>query len=88
MTPEQIFDRMERVLKLMVKAGLRARSQVRDQNEKISIIIALQLQNEERFVQNEERFTRLAEAQSHSDRRLDALIDIVREDRNGKSRGQ
>jgi phage-related tail protein len=28
---------------------------------------------------------RLAESQAHSDRRLDALIDIVREWRNGKS---
>ncbi|MEP6922078.1 MAG: hypothetical protein ABI967_13210, partial [bacterium] len=67
---------------------LRARSQMRDQGEKINMVVALQLQNEVKFVQNEERFARLAEAQSHSDRRLDALIDIVREDRNGKSRGQ
>lgn len=29
--------------------------------------------------------SRLAEAQAHSDQRLDALIDIVREGRNGKS---
>ncbi len=72
----------------MVKAGLRARSQMRDQGEKINIVIALQLQNEKRFVQDEERFARLADAQSHSDRQLDALIEIVREDRNGKSRGQ
>ena len=29
--------------------------------------------------------TKLAEAQAHTDQRLDALIDIVREGRNGKS---
>jgi uncharacterized coiled-coil DUF342 family protein len=29
--------------------------------------------------------TKLAEAQAHTDQRLDALIDIVRESRNGKS---
>ncbi len=80
MTPEQRFDRIERIVKLMVKAGLRARSQMRDQGEKINIIIGLQLQNEERF-------TRLADAQSHSNRRLDALIDVVRRDRNGKTSG-
>ena len=28
--------------------------------------------------------TRLAEAQAHTDKRLDALIDIVREDREGR----
>lgn len=85
MTPEQRFDRIERIVKLMVQAGLRARSQIREQGEKMNMIIDLQVQNEERFGRNEERFARLAEAQAHTDRRLDALIDIVREDRNGRS---
>ncbi len=31
-----------------------------------------------------EAVTRLAESQAHTDQRLDALIDIVREGRNGK----
>ena len=88
MTPEQRFDRLERIVKLMVKAGLRARRQMSEQSQKIDIIIGLQTQNEERFGKNEERFAKLAEAQTHTDRRLDALIDIVREDRNGRSRGQ
>lgn len=84
MTPEQRFDRLERIVKLMVTAGLRARSKVREQDEKINMIIDLQNKNEERFgkneerfAKNEERFARLAESQAHTDRRLDALIDIV-----------
>lgn len=85
MTPEQGFDRIERIVKLMVQAGLRARSQIREQGEKMNMIIDLQVQNEERFGRNEERFARLAEAQAHTDRRLGALLDIVREDRNGRS---
>ncbi len=92
MTPEQKFDRLERIVKLMVKAGLRARSQMREQGDRINMIIEYQMQNEERFGRNEERFERneerfakLAEAQAHTDRRLDALIDIVREGRNGRS---
>jgi hypothetical protein len=32
----------------------------------------------------EEALVRLAEAQAHTDRRLDALIDIVQRDRNGQ----
>ncbi|HEX8491423.1 MAG TPA: hypothetical protein VF658_01150 [Pyrinomonadaceae bacterium] len=36
-------------------------------------------------VRTEEALARLAEAQAHTDRRLDALIDIVRESRNGRS---
>jgi hypothetical protein len=33
----------------------------------------------------DERWDRLVESQAHTDRRLDALIDIVRSDRNGCS---
>jgi len=85
MTPEQRFDRLERIVKLMIRAGFPARNQIRKQGEKINMIIDLQVQYEERFVANEERFALLAEAQTHRDRRLDALIDVVQRDRNGRS---
>jgi len=78
MTPEQRFDRMERIVKLMIKAGLRARRQTREHDQKIGIIIDAQ-------IRNEERFAKLTESQRHTDQRLDALIDIIREGRNGKS---
>src|SRR2546423_14853895 len=61
---EYRLDRDERILKLMVKAGRRAREHMRQQDE---------------------RWDRLVESQAHTDRRLDALIDIVRADRNGRS---
>ena len=60
-----------------VRAGLRARREMRSQDDKITIMIDAQIKNEERFAE-------LAESQKHTDRRLDALIDIV--GRNGKSR--
>jgi hypothetical protein len=85
MTPEQRFDRLERIVKLMIKAGLRARRQTREQDQKIGIIIDAQIRNEERFARNEERFAKLTESQTHTDQRLDALIDIIRRQRNGKS---
>ncbi len=78
MTPEQRFDHMERIVKLMIKAGLRARRQTREQDQKIGTIIDAQ-------IRNEERFAKLTESQTHTDQRLDALIDIIREGRNGKS---
>ncbi len=78
MTPEQRFDRLERIVKLMIKAGLCARKQSREQDEKIAMIINLQ-------IQNEERFARLTAAQEHTDHRLDALIDIFRKKINGES---
>ncbi|HKE55490.1 MAG TPA: hypothetical protein VKB46_02270 [Pyrinomonadaceae bacterium] len=85
MTPEQRFDRLERIVKLMIKAGLRARTQLREQNDKITMLINLQMRNDELFARNEVRFAQLAEAQVHTDRRLDALIDIVRNGRKDRS---
>ncbi|HKB64287.1 MAG TPA: hypothetical protein VKC61_00435 [Pyrinomonadaceae bacterium] len=76
---EERLDRLERIAKLLVRAGLRARREMRQQDDKITIMIDAQIKNEERFAE-------LAEAQKHTDRKLDALIDIVREGRNGKSR--
>jgi len=76
---EERRDRLERIAKLLVRAGLRARREMRQQDDKITIMIDAQIKNEERFAE-------LAESQKHTDRRLDALIDIVKEGRNGKSR--
>lgn len=76
---EERLDRLERIAKLLVRAGLRARREMRSQDDKITIMIDAQ-------IKNEERFAALAESQKHTDRRLDALIDIVKEGRNGKSR--
>lgn len=62
------MDRLERILKLVIKAGRRERKHAREQDERF-----------------EHRMEALRESQAHSDKRLDALIDIVREQRNGKS---
>lgn len=85
MTPEQKLDRLERLARLFVREGLRARRKDRAQDEKIDILVDAQIKNEENFARNEERFALLAESQIHTDRRLDALIDIIREGRNGGS---
>jgi hypothetical protein len=44
-------------------------------------------QNEERFVQNEERFAKLVESQAGTDRRLDSLIEIIKEGTTGEDTG-
>ena len=85
MTPEQRFDRMERILKLMIKAGQRGRTELREQDEKITILIDAQVKNEDRFAALASAQTRLTDSQAHTDRRLDALIDIIRKKRNGES---
>jgi D-serine deaminase-like pyridoxal phosphate-dependent protein len=76
---EDRLDRLERIAKLLVRAGLRARRELRQQDDKITIMMDAQIKNEERFAE-------LAESQKNTDRRLDALMDIVKESRNGKSR--
>ena len=94
MTGEQRLDRLERIVKLMIKAGLHARQQSREQDEKINILINLHMENEERFRKNEERFAKndevveaLAAAQARADARLDSFMKMVEriiiERRNG-----
>ena len=69
-----------------VRAGLRARRELRQQDDKITIMMDAQIKNEERFAKLAQAQTELAESQTQTDRRLNALIEIVREGRNGKSR--
>ncbi len=83
---EDRLDRLERIAKLLVRAGLRARREMRSQDDKITIMIDAQIKNEERFAKLAEAQTELSEAQMHTDRRLDALSEIVKEGRNGKSK--
>ena len=49
MTSEQRFERLERIAKLFVRAGLRARRNIKEQAEKIDIIINNQIEHDERF---------------------------------------
>ena len=71
MTSEQRLDRLERIAKLMVKAGLNARRQIREHDEKVVILLDAQ-------IRTDEAFAKLAESRAHTDEKLDALIDIVR----------
>ena len=79
MTSEQRLDRVERILKLFVSAGFRARRDIHAIDEKLDILISNQIRSDERF---EEKFQRvvaaqakLAEAQALSDRKLADLAE-------------
>jgi|ERR1044071_485521 chromosome segregation ATPase len=52
---------------------------------KMAALTDAQIKMDEALSRLAESQARLAESQTHSDQRLDALIDIVREWRNGKS---
>jgi hypothetical protein len=116
MTPEARLDRLERIVMLFVKAGLRQRRASREQDNKINHLIDhqkrneetldklidLQLHSEERVADqngridnliklqkhNEVRFARLVEVQTNNDRRLEVLIELVKDARKGKSRSR
>jgi hypothetical protein len=59
----------------MIKAGRRARRGLREYDKRLR-------EQDERW---ERRYAGLVESGKHTDRRLGALIDIVRTDRNGRS---
>lgn len=69
------IDRLERVLKLAIRTYRRDRKETQ---ERINAFIAAQ-------TRMDEAMAKLAESQAHTDERLDALIDIVRRERNGNS---
>ena len=69
------MSRAERILMLTIRAGRRER---REWRERYAGLVEAQKRTEESLKQ-------LAEAEAHTDGRLDALIDIVREGRDGKT---
>ncbi len=87
MTDEQRLDRLERIVKLMIKAGLRARKAAREQDEKINILIDSQMRTDERIAalasKTDERFAktdeRLAALSAKTDERLADMATSVKE---------
>ena len=65
---EHRFDRDERILKLMIRAGRRADKRLT-----------------KALVELTEKQKRTEDSIAHTDTKLDALIDIVRADHNGRS---
>lgn len=69
MTNEERLDRLERIARLLVRAGLRARREMRQQDDKITIMIDAQ-------IKNEERFAKLAESQAEQDAKIAMIINL------------
>lgn len=89
MTPERRLDRLESIVKLMIKAGRRERRETR---EKINALIDAQLRTEATLDQfarrTDDEMARLAHVQTETAESLKALIDtvdrIAKERRNGR----
>ena len=70
MTPEQRLDRLERIAKLFIKAGLRARRNMRDLDEKTEMLVSFHIQNEERFSKLDQKTDLLINSQIRTDERF------------------
>ena len=82
MTHEERLDRLERIARLMVRAGLRARREMRQQDDKITIMIDAQIKNEDRYAdlaasrnQHDEKIAMLIEAQLRNEQRFAELAE-------------
>ena len=72
---EMRLSRLERIAKLMIRTGLRERSAQSEGDERLKNAMA----------ELAEAQKRTEESIAHTDKRLDALIDIVRRQQNGYS---
>jgi hypothetical protein len=77
------LDRLERVLMLAIRAGQRDRKETR---ESINALVAAQARTEESLAKLAQAQSGLVESLAHTDKRVDALIDIIREERNGEDK--
>ena len=83
MTAEQRMDRLERIARLFVTAGLRVSRTMRELDEKIGILVDAQIANEERFaaLANSQQQTnqKLTEVRIASEERFAALAESQRQ---------
>jgi predicted metal-dependent hydrolase len=78
MTPEARLDRLERIAKLFVRAGVRYRRDLRELGDKLNIMVNMQMQNDERFVRNEAIFqSRSAEYEKRFNRNEERLSKLA-----------
>jgi hypothetical protein len=70
---EHRFDRDERILKLMIRAGRRERQTRSEADKRLT----------KALVELTEKQKRTEDSIAHTDSKLDALVDIVRQQRNG-----
>ena len=75
MTNEQRLDRIERIGKLFVRAGLHERRSRRELDEKIDIIINSQIANAGRFARTDAQIAALTESQQHTDTQIVVLTE-------------
>lgn len=79
---DERFTRLENIVTRLAEATVHGIERL---TESHIMLEEAQRRTEEAQRKTEEAFARLAESQAHTDKRLDILIDIVREDREGRN---
>jgi DNA anti-recombination protein RmuC len=74
----------ERKIAALADAQIRLEEAQANSERKIAALADAQIRTEAAMANLTEKMAQLAASQAHTDQRLDALIDIVREGRNGK----
>jgi len=92
MTPEERIANLEHAFLALKRLAENSDARMDSTDQRVDVIadhmVALvdaQVRTETTLAVLSERMSELAAAQVHTDQRLDALIDIVREGRNGKA---
>jgi len=80
---ERRLTNVEEAIVLLTQKSLHTDDRADDFDAKLSNLIVKLEALTDAQIRTEDALARLAEAQAHSDRRLDALIDIVQNWRNG-----
>ena len=70
----------------MKEAAVRITGVIERMTNALSTLADAQIRTEKNFAALAENMTKLAESQAHTDRRLDALIDFVQEDRDDEEK--
>jgi prefoldin subunit 5 len=78
-------ERTSKVEDLLGRLAVVTTAGFKELSEKVSAVIDAQIKTEETVSSLAKRMNELAESQEHTDQRLNTIIDIIREGRNGGS---
>ena len=78
-------ERVSKVEDQMGRLAVVTTAGFKELTDKVSAVIDAQIRTEETVSKLAEKMAELAESQEHTDQRLNAIIDIIREERNGRS---
>ena len=83
---QKVDERVSKVEDLMGRLAFITTAGFKKLIEKVSAVIDAQIRTEENVSSIAVKVAELAEAQAHTDQRLNVIIDIISEGRSGKSR--